>query len=142
MCRSPMAEALFNHYVLTHTRFRNKGLEARSAGTLGLRGSPATKEAETVMREKGIDMSGHRSSHISPESLRWADHILVMSKDHEKYISKCFPDYNHKLNLLTEFVGEAGEINDPIGCDIATYRKCRDYLEYLIRKIFKEYSPG
>jgi protein-tyrosine phosphatase len=137
-----MAEALFNHYVFNHIELRNQGLEARSAGILAFVGSPATKEVETVLRERDIDISGHRSDYISQEILRWADHILVMSKDHEEYISEYFPEYNYKLNLLTEFVGESGEIDDPIGCDVTIYRKYRDYLEYLIKKIFKEYSPS
>ena len=67
MCRSPMAEALFNHYVSTHKKLRNQGFEARSSGTIALEGSQATEEAQIVMKERGIDISGHRSNHISPK---------------------------------------------------------------------------
>ena len=135
-----MAEALFNHYVFTLKELRNQGLEARSAGIIASEGSPATEEAEIVMKERGIDISDHRSTHISPATLEWADHILVMSQEHKDYISEYFPGYNDKLKLVTEFVGELGEIDDPIGCEIDTYRKYGDYLEHLIKKIFKGYS--
>ena len=57
-CRSPMAEGWLNH------KLAGKGWIAESAGVAAWGGDGASPEAVEVMREIGIDISGHHSKHM------------------------------------------------------------------------------
>ena len=88
------------------------------------------------MREKGLDIGSHRTRHIDRDIISWADIILVMADMHKRYILEHFPDVRHKVHLLTEFVGEEGDVLDPIGCSVETYRQCAEQITMLIDKLY------
>src|SRR5690606_21448064 len=75
-CRSPLAEAIARAALeargWTHVR-------VDSAGTAAAWDLPASENAAAVAAEHGLDLSGHRSQPVTPELVRWADLILVMS---------------------------------------------------------------
>jgi len=133
-----MAEAIFGDMVGKDPGLRQAGINARSAGTLESNGHEAVDEAAQVMLEKGLNMNSHRSRHIDADSVDWADVILVMEHKHEKYIAANFPRASEKVHLLSEFAGEKGEIPDPIGCGIGTYRECADKFIRLLSKVLEK----
>ncbi len=101
-------------------------LTVRSAGTLGIVGEPATREAQAALAEIDIDISGHRSRALSRALIDEADQILVMERRHLETIGRRFPDAAGKTALLGAF-GDAEkndpEIDDPIGGPLSEYRK-------------------
>jgi protein-tyrosine phosphatase len=64
-------------------RLRRAGVVARvqSAGLLE-GGNPASPYGVDVLREQGIDVSGHRSQTMTLELLRGADLIVAMARQH------------------------------------------------------------
>ena len=124
ICRSPMAE------VLAEARGDAIGLpvEARSAGTLGLIDRPADPKAVAVCRERGLDLSTHRSQGLTPELLAWADHIIVMEQSHAAHLREYYDVRGDKILPLGPF-GGYGDIPDPIGGWTFTFRWCRRRLE-------------
>ena len=136
-CRSPMAEALLQGMCRKVCWLKSQRISVTSAGTLNMSQLPATDEAIQVMHERGLDISSHRSKHIDSDLIEWADVILVMAHMHKHYILEHFPDAKHKVHLLTEFVGDEGDVPDPIGCPVETYRQCADQLVSLIDKMLK-----
>jgi protein-tyrosine phosphatase len=115
ICRSPMAEGWA----------RARGAEVRSGGIMGLEGRKADPLAVRVMREKDIDISGHVSSGISDEDMRWADHVLVMEMRHRVHLVQRHPDAIDKILLLGQFGGQH-ELSDPVGGWRWRFRRSRD----------------
>ena len=101
-----------------------------SAGTLGIEGEPASREAIQVLREAGLDLSGHRSRGVRDTDLRTADLVIVMELAHLEAIERSFPWAAVPRCLLRAY--EAGpepaegapDLEDPIGRPIESYRSC------------------
>ncbi len=111
-CRSPMAE-----YYLKSKNLNNISVVSR--GFSG--GDKANKNSIAVMNEVGIDISNHISVYITPTDIKNADTIICMTESHKQMLLLSGADQN-KLYVL------GGGIPDPFGCDIETYRQCRDSI--------------
>jgi protein-tyrosine-phosphatase len=103
---------------------------------------PASLQAIEAMREEGIDISLHRSSNLRAKHICEADLILTMTTRQRDEILNRFPHKSEHIYTLGEFTGnEAGEVLDPYGQDIVTYRSCVSQLKLmmdrLIHKIIK-----
>ena len=142
LCRSPMAEAIFEDMIRNDGGAQSAGIRAQSAGTWDLGCHKATDEAIEVMREKGLDITSHRSRHIDEDLVNWADVILVMEDEHRVYTLARFPNARGKVHLLAELAGEEGEIADPMNCGIAGHRECADRLEFLVGAVVDRISTG
>jgi len=77
ICRSPVAEALLAH------RLEGIGVDAHvhSAGLLQS-GNPAHSTGIDILAARGHDLSGHRSTTMTPEGLSAADLVLGMAREH------------------------------------------------------------
>lgn len=63
----------------------------RSAGIDALEGEPAHPMAVALMRERGLDLGGHRGRQLHERLLRESDLVLVMEKGHQKWIEAQWP---------------------------------------------------
>ncbi len=136
ICRSPMAEYLFNHYM-AKTVIPTKWI-AKSAGIRPVL-SKATEEAVMVMSELGIDISGHRSQIISVEILKWADIIFVMEPWHiDRVMEKGGYLQQKAIMMLGNISPKEKIVKDPYGDSIAVYRKTRDMLYDMIVRLIGE----
>lgn len=126
-CRSPMAEALCNHYI--------PDIEALSAGIAAAPGLEASIGASDAMQERGLNIDHHRSRQLSSYLLAGVDLVLCMGESHKRTILQALPEYADKVFTLAEYVDESGDIPDPFGGDAAEYRTCADRIEYLIQKL-------
>jgi len=124
--RSQMAEGLLRHDA--GDRF-----EVFSAGV-----DPAEHvrpEAIAVMREIGIDLSGHRPKHVDEFSSQQFDYVLTVC-DHAREICPIFPGQtrtiHHSFVDPGNFPGSAEE-------RLAFFRKVRDEIRDYLR-IFPEAS--
>lgn len=120
ICRSPMAEAMFN--VLAGER----GLpyRAESAGISDFGGNPMSSIAREVLGEAGITAGGHRSRMVTKGMVREARLILVMGPCHAVELSRRFAE-SEKVRLLQEYgsgILDGRELPDPYGQNILTYR--------------------
>ena len=103
ICRSPMAEALFNSSTLF--------INATSAGTGALIGEPADVIARNLIAERGYDLSNHRARQINESMCQQADIILVMDKAQLRHIEAIFPLSRGKIFRLAE--ASKQDIPDP-----------------------------
>jgi len=120
ICRSPMAEALLRR------RLQGRDISVSSAGLGALVGNPADAIAQTLMSERGIDLSAHRARQFGAEYLCDAELILVMETWQQREIEKKFPPAHGRVYRL----GHWGnfDIADP-------YRKPRDAFERALADI-------
>ncbi len=123
LCRSPMAEALFNMMS------KKKGLPfwASSAGLMAYNGNKASENAVLAMSERGIDLTYHRARSVEEELLDKFDVIFVM--EHSQLES--LPDHHQeKAHMLSDFASDVDEdIFDPYGADLQTYEMCAEIIE-------------
>lgn len=142
-CRSSMAEILFKD-MLKREKLDDK-IRVKSSGISVYTSMPASDNAIQAVRELGMDLTGHRSRRLDIDMLREADLILAMTGVHKARILDIIPAAKDKVFTLIEYAsdGKEGDVSDPFGYDLDTYKKCRDeirkYLEITLKKI-KEYD--
>jgi protein-tyrosine-phosphatase len=78
ICRSPMAEGTARARIGSRYPRRAGELAVGSAGVAGLDGEAATTEAVITMRERGVDITGHRGRSMTPHLLASSDLVLTM----------------------------------------------------------------
>lgn len=132
-CRSPMAAALAREVLAA------RGIDdvtVASAGTSAWPGSPASEEVPVVLAEEGVELGDHQASPLTPESVEWADLILVMSVRHRAQVEAL--GGAHKVALVTGFMeGDDADrpVLDPIGAGLETYRSTRDQLRRAVESV-------
>ena len=128
ICRSPMAEGLLRHALGPETRWR-----VESAGLAAAEGLSASASAVTALRDVGVDISGHRSRLLTTALADSASVLVVMTGAHRDLMALRFPFALEKTFLFKSFLDEgAGDVADPIGMPLASYRALRDEMIGLI----------
>lgn len=132
-CRSPMAEALARKIVADRLKVKpeqlvDKGYVIGSAGIVAASGSRAAEPAVSAIQELGGDLSKHRSRPLSPELIHQADAMFVMTENHRRAIMAMAPGAGSRVHLLDP----KGDIEDPIGGDVALYLSLARELNNLI----------
>ncbi len=111
-CRSPMAE-----YYLKSKNLDNVNVFSRGFSD----GEAANPNSVAVMREAGIDITAHISKSITADDVAKANFIICMTESHKQLLLKLGVN-QQKIYVLSD------GITDPFGCDISTYRNCRDSI--------------
>ncbi len=82
ICRSPFAAAVFARSLPPAI---SRSITTGSGGFLGAGRTPPARALATGSR-LGVDMSAHRSAPITPESVRAADLVVVMSEEQARAV--------------------------------------------------------
>ncbi|MBE5822133.1 MAG: low molecular weight protein arginine phosphatase [Clostridiales bacterium] len=139
ICRSAMAEYMFKDIV------KNKNVANKyhicSSGVFAYNGQKPTDEAITVMNEKNIDMSEHRSTNINNSNVLSMNLVLCMTYIQKLQIIHRYPELEGNVYTLKEYVVYDNEdnkdinIEDPWGLTIETYRECLSEIEKCLNKL-------
>ena len=90
-----------------------------SAGTGASEGTRATDLAVATAHADGLDLSAHRSRHLTPRLVREADLVLAMESRQAEWARGLAPDARDRIHLLSEQGAEgsasATDVRDPIG---------------------------
>lgn len=119
-----MAEALFKVMLAERLGCPEEGLESQgwlvlSAGLSAMQGAPAASHAAEVVRSFGGSLAMHASRMLSPELVRAADRIVVMTRSHLDALLDHAPGVANLAGLLDP---DGFDIDDPVGSDLTTYR--------------------
>jgi len=145
-CRSPLGAAILAD------RLRRRGAGAayavESAGTAATPGLPASPEAVEVARERGLDLTAHRSRPVTPDLLARARLILTMTREHKETLVRLHPGVADRTFTFKGYAGVAGaadrdpsgggdaeDIRDPIGCGLEAYRRTADDIESVVDRV-------
>jgi len=137
-CRSPMAEVLARHLCrsVPEMRFASAGLFAQP-------GAPASAGALRAVEEKGLDLSRHRARSVEGEALELADWVVPMTRQHREMLldRACQPP--ERIRTLMSF-GAAGDgdVLDPFGGTLETYRRVRDQIESALSDLVLAVMPS
>jgi protein-tyrosine-phosphatase len=105
-----------------------------SAGTWATDGRPASANAAAEMARRGLDLSGHGARPVTRDLVAEADLVLVMTHNHAEALRLSFPQFAHKVYLLSEMVGKRYDIGDPYGGLPAEYACTARELEELVER--------
>jgi protein-tyrosine-phosphatase len=121
-CRSPMAAALMRRAL--------PGASISSAGVYAAPGARPSAEAVAVMREMGIDISGHRARKFTCGMADGA--VLVpMTHGHEEMLRAMCPGAR-----VVRFL-DGADVPDPFGGSTESYRKTAFLLESAVERLAK-----
>jgi protein-tyrosine phosphatase len=135
ICRSPIAEKLFNSMLKEHSL----KLSTDSSGLLE-GGHMISLNSMQLLMERGIsEAQGHVSKQISKQMIDSSWLVLTMEEKQRDFLREVHPNTNHKILTLNEITGYEGDIKDPYGSDLDSYRKTfgiiEDRLHVLLEKI-------
>jgi protein-tyrosine phosphatase len=116
VCRSPMASALVSPRLASY----HPALHAESAGIEAMVGWPADPLAVSLLRERGVDISGHRARQLDADMATSFDLILVMDDEQQRAVEQICPPARGRVHRLGRFGGF--DVPDP-------YRKPRAAFE-------------
>jgi protein-tyrosine phosphatase len=131
ICRSPMAEGAFKHYV------REAGLSERivsdSAGTHDYHlGDPPDPRAQVAAIRRGYDLSGLRARQVHRSDFDAFDYVLAMDETNLRSLERlCPPQHAHKLKLFLEFGADVArrEVPDPYYGNAQAFERVLDIVE-------------
>jgi len=109
MCRSPAAEKLLLLYGA------DAGFEARSRGTAAQPYSAMTEAVAEFLAGEGVRNLSHKPALVRGEDIDWADLVVVMEEAHRELLAERFPQSARKTKKIMEFLGEEGDLEDPMG---------------------------
>jgi len=141
-CRSPLAD------VIARRRLADLGwrhVEVRSAGVGAWDGGPASRGSLAAAARHDMDLSGHRSSRVTPELLEWADVVLAMSPSHVMHLVEL--GAGGKVELLTTFAAGADPegvpdfVSDPVGGTDEDYEETYVLLDRLVDLTLRRLHP-
>jgi protein-tyrosine phosphatase len=124
-CRSPMAEALARQLLKD-----KPGVSVSSAGVYAGTGSAASPEAVAAMRERGLDLSAHRSRPLTPQMLAEADQVYTMTGSHRRAVLELVPESELKVQRLDA----DADVADPMGGTAADYREAAEQILRALRR--------
>ncbi|MDZ4181493.1 MAG: protein tyrosine phosphatase, partial [Candidatus Cloacimonadaceae bacterium] len=131
ICRSPIADKLFNHIV------SERGLKLRG-DSCGLMhgGTMISLNSMQLLLERGImEAQSHVSKQVTPELINASLWVLTMEERQRDILREWEPNASHKIMTLNEIVGESGDIKDPYGSELENYRGTFDLIEDRILRL-------
>jgi protein-tyrosine phosphatase len=103
VCRSPMAQGLLAAQL--------PGWKVHSAGLDALIGAPADEIAVDLLRERGLDIAGHRATQVTRKMCLDADMVLVMSREQRRQLESRYPEICGRVFRVAEHADR--DIPDP-----------------------------
>lgn len=129
VCRSPMAEAIFN----AQAEDGELPLRAASAGVAALVGEDMAPNSRAALEEVGIYAGGHRARQVGEAMLGEATLVLAMSPRQVATLRRCFGNSLSQVYTLPEYALGASSkegIPDPYGLTMTAFRaSVRQLLE-------------
>jgi len=134
ICRSPIAEKLFNHYA---SRI-NLPYSADSAGLLPGGQSISTASMQLLLERGILEARDHISKQITPEMIQGSYLVLTMEERQRDFLRMQEPKQIRKIFTLNEYIGETGDIADPFGADLDTYRETFNIIDDRIQRLIEK----
>ncbi len=141
ICRSPMAEGLFKHRLMT------QGLQhliyVDSAGTHSHHiGAGPDQRGQNTAARRGVDLSTLKARQVKSEDLELFDHIVVMDNSNYRHLTAICqkPEQQEKISLLMSYAPqrEEQEVPDPYYGSPVGFERVMDLLEDAIDGLFMD----
>ena len=128
ICRSPMAEGIFNRFAAEN----GINVVAESFGLSAITGAPVSENSIKVCNEIEVDISNLKSTSVNDIPLEKYEKFYCMSQSHSRILSECCFVPIKDIEVLN--------ICDPYGGNEFIYRECRDEIYNSVKEIIKNYE--
>jgi protein-tyrosine phosphatase len=135
-CRSPMAEAIAQHWIDQGNLPSERRYLAVSAGVSAAGNVPVSRETIAVLESLGIEHEG-RSKPLTAEMIRHAEVVLCMTRGQAATARSLVADEPQHLKKI-HMLDPNGEVDDPIGSGQKAYDDLAQRFRQLIPKRLKE----
>lgn len=123
ICRSPYLQAALQRDL--------PGVLVTSAGFIG-RGRGVPPIALELGRRRGLDLSAHRSTLITPAIVRDADLVIVMDAEQARRVAASFPITPDTIVIAPDLAptfGGGRTIHDPVNQPVEAFISTFDHLD-------------
>jgi protein-tyrosine phosphatase len=132
--RSPLAEAILRSRLAAElgvgvSELPDHGVVVSSAGTRAPEWMGASARGIALAARWGVDMTGHRSTRVSPELVRQASIVYCMDLGQIRDLEAVDPAAAREVEMLDP---SGAEIPDPRGRDDAFFLKVADRISAAI----------
>lgn len=108
--------------------------DAESAGVSAWSGQPAAEYAKEAVRAFHASLESHRARDLMDVDGPY-DYVITMTHAQRERVAKRRPEWASKTHVLSELVGEAGDIVDPAGQDLKAYTAVAEEIYRLLQKL-------
>jgi L-threonylcarbamoyladenylate synthase len=132
-CRSPMAEAIARaalQRALGSDDEAKFGFEVASAGVYAGIGSRASEHAVTVLGDRKIDLTGHRSRPAIDREVAAVDRVYCLTRSHRAALLAMLPPSAAETVELLDPAGK--DVPDPFGGPLEVYQETATVIESFI----------
>ena len=136
--RSYLASMLLRDEVMTNGP-ENTSVE--SAGTHAYPGNSGDPRMVEYLSELGIPAGSHQPRQLQEEHVKWADHILVMEKNHRSFIEEQWPEHQEKIELMGKYISPdmaEDDVIDPYGGSSYHYRLAQSQISLAVKSILNK----
>lgn len=109
-------------------RLAGRDVSVESAGIGAFDGDPIDPHALAVLRQHGIDASGHVARRLEKSMIDQADLVLVMEAAHLDFIRRQIPSAAGKMFLLGKWL-DGSDVPDPFGQPRETFESLYQSIE-------------
>ncbi len=124
-CRSAMAMAIWRQIASANVE---------SAGVSAWTGLPAADYAKDAVQRFHASLEGHRARDLSDVTGSY-DYVITMTRAQRERVVTLRPEWAAKTYVLSELVGESGDIVDPAGQDLNAYAAVAQEIHRLLQKL-------
>jgi protein-tyrosine-phosphatase len=138
-CRSPIAAAIGNVEIAARLQIPFAALAAAqlpavSAGISVSMGAPMTSEAQQALCILEVPVMAHSARNLTVELTHEVEKIFCMTQAHRDAVIDLIPAAAAK----TQCLDPDGDVEDPMGKELADYVKCARRIHGLVRLRFDE----
>ncbi len=138
ICRSPLAEYLFQDRIIKLKLDPGRTINISSAGTHATNDSGASHNTQLLLNEENVTCCQHQPRQITKKIINNNDLILVMENIHKYNINQISPESRGKVFLLGHW--GINEIADPYQHSLEYFRDIKKLInqgiECWLKKIF------
>lgn len=135
VCRSPMAAAVLADRLAR----RGIAVVVESAGLAALVGRPADPLAQALLRERGLDLSGHRARQLTTQLIRDFELVLVMDADQQAEVERLLPGARGRVHRLGRFGGF--DVPDPYRQERPAFERALALVERGVDDLERAFWP-
>lgn len=128
-CRAPMAEALMQAKLLL------EDILVDSRGMIVLFPEPVNPKAQEILEQNGLQTDGHGAEQLRKDDFDERTLVLTMEQAQKDKILESYPQEARNVFTLAEYCGWTGDVQSPLGKDMADYRACFRLLKELINRL-------
>jgi protein-tyrosine phosphatase len=135
ICRSPMAEAMFKHYVKQQGTFERFEISSSGTGAYHI-GHDADERTNKICERHGIDIK-HCAQQFKLSMIHEFDLVIAMDESNRAHLQKM--GVNKELHLLCSFEPFAKNLNvpDPYYGNLKDFQEVYDIIQGCLPALYE-----